>query len=299
MRRAFTGVGTALVTPFTRSGDLDEAAVRRLGRRQIDAGVHFLCPCGTTGENPTLSDAERLRIVEILVEEANGAVPILAGAGGYDTKEVIHIAREMARAGASGFLSVTPYYNKPTQEGLYQHYRAFAASTSLPIVVYNVPGRTGVNVEVATLVRLAQLPNIVAVKEASGNVSQMCEICRAVPADFIVLSGDDALTLPLMAVGGHGIISVASNEIPAEMAEMVEAAERNDFAAARAVHARILPLMSINFVESNPQPVKHAMAAMGLLEDVFRLPMVSPKTESKEKINGVLKDLGLLKAALV
>jgi len=299
MRRAFTGVGTALVTPFTRSGDLDEAAVRRLGRRQIDAGVHFLCPCGTTGENPTLSDAERLRIVEILVEEANGAVPILAGAGGYDTREVIHIAREMARAGASGFLSVTPYYNKPTQEGLYQHYRAFAASTSLPIVVYNVPGRTGVNVEVATLVRLAQLPNIVAVKEASGNVSQMCEICRAVPADFIVLSGDDALTLPLMAVGGHGIISVASNEIPAEMAEMVEAAERNDFAAARAVHARILPLMSINFVESNPQPVKHAMAAMGLLEEVFRLPMVSPKTESKEKINGVLKDLGLLKAALV
>jgi len=299
MRRAFTGVGTALVTPFTRSGDLDEAAVRRLGRRQIDAGVHFLCPCGTTGENPTLSDAERLRIVEILVEEANGAVPILAGAGGYDTREVIHIAREMARAGASGFLSVTPYYNKPTQEGLYQHYRAFAASTSLPIVVYNVPGRTGVNVEVATLVRLAQLPNIVAVKEASGNVSQMCEICRAVPADFIVLSGDDALTLPLMAVGGHGIISVASNEIPAEMAEMVEAAERNDFAAARAVHARILPLMSINFVESNPQPVKHAMAAMGLLEEVFRLPMVSPKTESKEKINGVLKDLGVLKAALV
>jgi 4-hydroxy-tetrahydrodipicolinate synthase len=299
MRKPFTGVGTALVTPFTRSGDLDEAAVRRLGRRQIDAGVHFLCPCGTTGENPTLSDAERLRIVEILVEEANGKVPIVAGAGGYDTKEVIHLAREMARAGASGFLSVTPYYNKPTQEGLYQHYRAFADSTSLPIVVYNVPGRTGVNVEVATLVRLAQLPNIAAVKEASGNVAQMCEICRAVPSDFVVLSGDDGLTLPLMAVGGHGIISVASNEIPAEMVEMVEAAERNDFAAARAVHARILPLMSINFVESNPQPVKYAMAAMGLLEETFRLPMVSPRAESKEKINSVLKDLGLLKAALV
>ncbi|HMF94266.1 MAG TPA: 4-hydroxy-tetrahydrodipicolinate synthase [Vicinamibacterales bacterium] len=299
MRRALTGVGTALVTPFTRSGDLDEAAVRRLGRRQIDAGVHFLCPCGTTGENPTLTDAERLRIVEILVEESHGKVPIVAGAGGYDTREVIHSAREMARAGASGFLSVTPYYNKPTQEGLYQHYRAFAESTSLPIIVYNVPGRTGVNVEVSTLARLAQLPNIVAVKEASGNVSQMCEVCRAVPSDFIVLSGDDALTLPLMAVGGHGIISVASNEIPADMVKMVEAAERNDFAAARAVHARILPLMSINFVESNPQPVKYAMAAMGLLEEVFRLPMVSPKAESKEKINGVLKDLGLLKAALV
>jgi 4-hydroxy-tetrahydrodipicolinate synthase len=299
MRKPFTGVGTALVTPFTRNGDLDEAAVRRLGRRQLDARVHFLCPCGTTGENPTLTDAERLRSVEILVDEAAGTVPILAGAGGYDTKEVIHIAREMAARGASGFLSVTPYYNKPTQEGLYQHYRAFAESTSLPIVVYNVPGRTGVNVEVATLARLAEIPNIVGVKEASGNVSQMCEIVRAVPADFIVLSGDDALTLPLMAVGGHGIISVASNEIPAEMVEMVEAAERNDFAAARAVHARILPLMSINFIESNPQPVKAAMAAMGLLDEVYRLPMVPPKADSKAKIGAVLKELGLLKGALV
>jgi len=299
MRRAFTGVGTALVTPFTRSGDLDEAAVRRLARRQIDAGVHFLCPCGTTGENPTLSDAERLRIVEIVVEEANGKVPVLAGAGGYDTREVIHTAAEMARRGVSGFLSVTPYYNKPTQDGLYQHYRAFAESTPLPIVVYNVPGRTGVNVEVATLARLAQIQNVVGVKEASGNVSQMCEICRAVPSEFIVLSGDDALTLPLMAVGGHGIISVASNEIPAEMVAMVQHAERNDFAAARAVHARILPLMTVNFVESNPGPVKAAMAAMGLIEETFRLPMVAPRAESKEKILAVLKSLGLLKAALV
>jgi 4-hydroxy-tetrahydrodipicolinate synthase len=299
MRRPFTGVGTALVTPFTRSGEVDEAAVRRLARRQIDAGVHFLCPCGTTGENPTLTDAERLRIIEVLAEEANGKLPILAGAGGYDTRELIHLAREMAGRGVSGFLSVTPYYNKPTQEGLYQHYRAFAESTSLPIVVYNVPGRTGVNVEPSTLARLAEIPNIVGVKEASGNVSQMCEILRAVPADFLVLSGDDALTLPLMAVGGHGIISVASNEIPAEMAQMVEAAERNDFAAARKIHARILPLMSVNFIESNPQPVKYAMAAMGLVEEVFRLPMVSPKPESKEKIANVLKELGLLKAALV
>jgi 4-hydroxy-tetrahydrodipicolinate synthase len=299
MRRAFTGVGTALVTPFTRSGDLDEAAVRRLARRQIDAGVHFLCPCGTTGENPTLSDAERLRVVEIVVEEAGGNVPVLAGAGGYDTREVIHTAAEMARRGVSGFLSVTPYYNKPTQEGLYQHYRAFAASTRLPIVVYNVPGRTGVNVEVSTLARLAQIENIVGVKEASGNVSQMCEICRAVPSDFIVLSGDDALTLPLMAVGGHGIISVASTALPAEMVAMVQHAEGNDFAAARAVHSRILPLMTVNFVESNPGPVKAAMAAMGLIEETFRLPMVAPKAESKEKILAVLKSLGLLKAALV
>src|SRR6195256_4867306 len=270
MRTPFTGVGTALVTPFTKSGDLDEAAVRRLARRQIDAGIHFLCPCGTTGENPTLTDAERLRTIEIVVEESKGKVPVLAGAGGYDTKDVIHIAGEMARRGASGFLSVTPYYNKPTQEGLYQHYRAFAESTTLPIIVYNVPGRTGVNVEVPTLARLAQIPNIVGVKEASGNVSQMCDVCRAVPADFIVLSGDDALTLPLMAVGGHGIISVASNEIPAEMVEMVETAERNDFAAARKVHARIFPLMSANFIESNPGPVKAAMAAMGLGEGGYR-----------------------------
>ena len=298
MRRPFTGVGTALVTPFTKSGDLDEAAVRRLARRQIDAGVHFLCPCGTTGENPTLTDAERHRIIEIVVEEAKD-VPVLAGAGGYDTRELIHTAGEMAHRGVSGFLSVTPYYNKPTQEGLYQHYRAFAESTLLPIVVYNVPGRTGVNVEPSTLARLAQIPNIVGVKEASGNVSQMCEIVRAVPADFLVLSGDDALTLPLMAIGGHGIISVAGNEIPAEMVEMVEAAERNDFAAARAVHARILPLMSVNFVESNPQPVKFAMAAMGLIEETFRLPMVSPAAASKDKITVVLKELGLLKGALV
>ena len=299
MRTPFTGVGTALVTPFTKNGDLDEAAVRRLARRQIDAGVHFLCPCGTTGENPTLTDAERLRIIEIVVEESKGTVPVLAGAGGYDTKEVIHIAAEMARRGASGFLSVTPYYNKPTQEGLFQHYRAFAESTRLPIVVYNVPGRTGVNVEAATLVRLAKIPNIVGVKEASGNVGQMCDIVNAVPSEFLVLSGDDALTLPLMAIGGRGIISVAGNEIPAEMVQMVEAAERNDFAAARAVHARIFPLMAINFVESNPQPVKYAMAAMGLLEETFRLPMVSPTAASKEKINGVLKTLGLLKGALV
>jgi 4-hydroxy-tetrahydrodipicolinate synthase len=295
MRTPWTGVGTALVTPFTRSGELDEKAVRRLGRRQIDAGIHFLVPCGTTGENPTLSLAERLRIVEILVDEAGGKVPVLAGAGGYDTREVIHLAHEMAKAGAQGLLSVTPYYNKPTPDGLFEHYRAIAESTPLPVIVYNVPGRTGVNVDVATLVRMAAIPNIVGVKEASGNVTQMCEICRAVPPDFLVLSGDDALTLPLMSVGGRGIVSVASNEIPAEMVQMVEAAERNDFAAARAVHARMLPLMMINFVESNPVPVKAAMAAMGLIEEIYRLPMVSPRAESRAKILRVLNDLALAK----
>jgi 4-hydroxy-tetrahydrodipicolinate synthase len=297
MRTPFTGVGTALVTPFGASGALDEAAVRRLARRQIDAGIHFLVPCGTTGESPTLTEAERFRVVEIVVDEANGKVPVLAGAGGYDTREVIHTAADLAKRGVSGFLSVTPYYNKPTQEGLYQHYKAIAESTPLPIVVYNVPGRTGVNVEVATLARLSQISNIVGVKEASGNVTQMCDICRAVPPDFLVLSGDDALTLPLMAVGGRGIISVASNEIPAEMVEMVELAERNDFAAARQIHARILPLMLVNFVEANPIPVKAAMAAMGLIEESYRLPMVPPQPASRDKIVKVVKELNLLKAA--
>jgi 4-hydroxy-tetrahydrodipicolinate synthase len=297
MNTTFTGVGTALVTPFTRSGDLDEAAVRRLGRRQIDAGVSFLVPCGTTGESPTLTDAERIRSVEILVDEAAGAAPVLAGAGGYDTREVINLAAGMKKAGASGLLSVTPYYNKPTQEGLYQHYRAIAESTDLPIIVYNVPGRTGVNVEPATLARLAALPNIVGVKEASGNIGQMIEVCRVVPSDFIVLSGDDALTLPLMSIGGKGVISVASNEIPADMVQMVRAAARGDFAGALTVHNRVLPLMLVNFVEANPVPVKAAMAAMGLIDEVYRLPMCSPTAASKDRILKVLRELQLLKPA--
>jgi 4-hydroxy-tetrahydrodipicolinate synthase len=297
MRTPFTGAGTALITPFTRTGELDEAAVRRLGRRQIDAGIHFLAPCGTTGENPTLTSRERVRIVEILAEEAAGRIPILAGAGGYNTKEVMELFRELEAAGATGFLSVTPYYNKPTQEGLYQHYREIAESTALPLIVYNVPGRTGVNVEVATLVRLAAIPNVVGVKEASGSMQQMCEVCRAVPPDFLVLSGDDAMALPLMAVGGRGVVSVLSNEAPAEVAAMIEAAERDDFAAARVIHQRLMPLMLANFVESNPGPVKAAMAAMGLVEETFRLPLVAPRPESKEKILKTLKDLGLLKGA--
>jgi 4-hydroxy-tetrahydrodipicolinate synthase len=294
MRTNFTGVGTALVTPFTAAGELDEQGVRRLGRRQIDAGVHFLCPCGTTGENPTLSDDERIRSVEILVDEARGKVLVLAGAGGYNTKEIVHLAERVRLAGADGLLSVTPYYNRPTQEGLFQHYRAIADSTPLPIIVYNVPGRTGTNVEPATLARLSTISNIVGVKEASGNISQMAEICRVVPSDFIVLSGDDAITLPLMSLGGRGIISVASNEIPGEMVRMVESAERGDFAAALAVHRKIYPLMQANFVEANPIPVKTAMAAMGLLGEVFRLPMCPPRPESREKIIGALKGLGCL-----
>lgn len=293
MRTNWTGVGTALVTPFRSDGSVDEPAVRRLARRQIDAGIHFLSPCGTTGEAPTLSDDEKVRIVDLVVQEAAGKVPVLAGAGGYDTREVIRLMRRMESAGANGFLSVTPYYNKPTQEGLFQHYKALAETTSLPLVVYNVPGRTGVNVEPPTLVRLAGLANIVAVKEASGNVSQMADICASVPESFIVLSGDDTLTLPLMAIGGRGIISVASNEAPGEMVQMVELAEKGDFRGARKLHTWLHPLMTVNFVEANPGPVKAAMAAMGLLEEHYRLPMVSPRPAAREKIVRVLQQLKL------
>jgi 4-hydroxy-tetrahydrodipicolinate synthase len=295
MRSRFTGCGTALVTPFTRDGAVDEAAVSRLARRQIDGGVHFLVPCGTTGEVPTLTEEEQVRIVELIVAEAKGKVPVLAGAGGYNTREVIHMGKRMRAAGADGLLSVTPYYNKPTPEGLVQHYRAIGDAVGLPIVVYNVPGRTGCNVDPATLLRLSEIPQVIAVKEASGNVTQMCEICASLPADFIVLSGDDALTLPLMAVGGRGIVSVASNEIPREMSQMVELGERGDFAGARALHQRIFNLLQINFVEANPIPVKYAMASMGLLEEVYRLPMVSPRPASKQKIDAVLQSLGLVK----
>jgi 4-hydroxy-tetrahydrodipicolinate synthase len=290
----FTGCGTALVTPFRQDLSLDESTLRGLVRRQIAAGINFLVPCGTTGESPTLSRAEHLRVVEITLEEAKGKVPVLAGAGGYNTREVIELAGEIEALGADGILSVTPYYNKPTQEGLYQHYRAIAGAVRLPIVVYSVQGRTGVNVEPATLARLAKIDNIVAVKEASGNIGQMATVLHEVPADFIVLSGDDAITIPLAALGGRGLISVASNEIPAEMTAIAQACLRNDFPAARAIQAKFLSLMNINFVESNPIPVKAAMARMGLLEPVWRLPMVPPSQANLARIEKVLSEVGLL-----
>jgi 4-hydroxy-tetrahydrodipicolinate synthase len=293
MRQQFTGCGTALVTPFKRDGSLDEAGVTRLARRQIDGGIHFLVPCGTTGEVPTLTDEEQVRVVELVVAEAKGRVPVLAGAGGYNTHEVIEAGRRMKTAGADGLLSVTPYYNKPTPDGLCQHYKAIGDAVGLPIVVYNVPGRTGCNVDPATLMRLSSIPQVIGVKEASGNMTQMAEICGSVADDFIVLSGDDALTLPLMAIGGRGIVSVSSNEIPAEMSRMVELAERGDFAGARALHKRILPLLMVNFIESNPIPVKSAMASMGLLEEIYRLPMVPPRPASKQKIDAVLHAVGV------
>jgi 4-hydroxy-tetrahydrodipicolinate synthase len=290
----FTGCGTALVTPFRRDQSLDEPALRALVRRQIEAGINFLVPCGTTGESPTLTRAEHLRVVAIAIEEAAGKVPVLAGAGGYNTHEVIELARELERMGASGILSVTPYYNKPTQEGLYQHYKAIAAAVRLPIVVYSVQGRTGVNVEPATLARLAQMDNIVGVKEASGNIGQMANVLHEVPPEFIVLSGDDAITIPLMSLGGRGVISVVSNQIPGEMTQLAQACLRGDYEAARRIQARFLPLMNVNFVESNPIPVKAAMAMMGLLEPVWRLPMCPPLPANHLKIEKVLESLGLM-----
>ena len=290
----FTGTGTALVTPFRRDGALDEPTLRALIKRQIDAGINFLVPCGTTGESPTLTHQEHLRVVEIAVELAKGKVPVLAGAGGYNTAEVIALARELAELGANGILSVTPYYNKPTQEGLYQHFRAIAEAVSLPIILYSVQGRTGVNIEPPTVQRLSQIKNIIGIKEASGNISQMCTILNAVPEDFLVLSGDDAVTLPLIALGGRGVISVASNEIPAQMTSLTQHALAGDFAGARQIHRRFLPLMEINFVESNPIPVKTALAEMCLLEPVWRLPLVAPKPDNRARIRAVLESLNLI-----
>ena len=293
----FTGTGTALVTPFLSDGSLDESSLRALVQRQIDAGINFLVPCGTTGESPTLSHKEHLRVVAITIEIAKGKVPVLAGAGGYNTAEVIALARELKSLGADGILSVTPYYNKPTQEGLFQHFKAIAAGVGLPIILYSVQGRTGVNIEPSTVLRLSQIENIVGIKEASGSITQMGAILRQVSTDFVVLSGDDSLTLPLISLGGRGLISVASNEIPAEMAHLVQAAIAGDFAEARRVHFRYLPLMDINFIESNPIPVKAAMAEMGLLQPNWRLPLVPPKTENLERIRAVLESLNLVERA--
>jgi 4-hydroxy-tetrahydrodipicolinate synthase len=290
----FQGCGTAMVTPFRKDGSLDELTLRSLVKRQIDEGINFLVPCGTTGESPTLAHREHLRVVEITLEEAKGRVPVLAGAGGYNTAEVIELAKEIKAMGADGILSVTPYYNKPTQEGLYLHYKAIASAVKLPIIVYSVQGRTGVNVEPATLKRLAEVDYIVGVKEASGNIGQQAAVVHQVPRDFAVLSGDDAITIPLIALGGHGLVSVVSNEIPGETAALVQLALANDFAGARELQRKYMPLMEVNFVESNPIPVKTAMALMGLLEPVYRLPLCPPNSANQAKIEKVLEALGLL-----
>ena len=290
----FSGCGTALVTPFQEDLTLDEKALRSLVQRQLAAGIDFLVPCGTTGESPTLSHKEHLRVVEITLEEAKGKVPVVAGAGGYNTAEVLHLAKELQAMGADGLLSVTPYYNKPTQEGLFQHYKALSDTTNLPIIVYSVQGRTGINVEPATLKRMSELSNIVAVKEASGNISQIARIVHEVPQKFHVLSGDDSMTIPVVALGGKGIISVVSNQIPGEMTQMTRLALQGDYVGARALQRKFLPLMEMNFIEPNPQPVKAAMAYMGLLKPVWRLPMTPPSQQTMQAIEKVLSGLNMM-----
>jgi 4-hydroxy-tetrahydrodipicolinate synthase len=290
----FTGCGTAIVTPFRQDQSLDESALRALVNRQVEAKIDCLIPCGTTGESPTLTHEEHLRVVEITVQEARGRVPVLAGAGGNNTEKIVALIRELKELGVSGILSVTPYYNKPTQEGLYQHYKKLAEASSLPLVVYNVPGRTQVNVEPATLARLAEIPNIMGVKESSGNIAQISNILARVPNSFTVWAGDDVVALPAIALGARGVISVVANEIPAEFGELARAALRGDFAKARELQRKYHPLIDINFVETSPGPVKFAMAQMGLLQPVWRLPMVPPQQASQEKIETVLQGLGLL-----
>lgn len=288
------GCGTALVTPFNDDLSLDEAALRNFVEFQISEGIDFLVPCGTTGESPTLADNEHRRVVEIVVEQTRGRVPVIAGAGGNNTAHIIKLARECERVGADGLLSVTPYYNKPTQEGLYQHFKAIAQETTLPIILYNVPPRTNVNILPDTVVRLAEIPNIVGVKEASGDISQIAEIVNRVPATFKVLSGDDSMTLPLVAVGGVGLISVASNEAPAKLTALTQACIGNDWDAARQLNRELWSLMKANFVETSPGPVKAALAMMGKIKEVYRLPMVPVKPQTRDILRQVLVDLKMM-----
>jgi len=290
------GCGTALVTPFLGDGAIDEKALRALVAWQIESGIDFLVPCGTTGETPTLSHEEWRRVIETTIEVAAGRVPIVAGATSFCTAEAVQKAIEVSRIkGVDAILSASPYYNKPTQEGQYQHFKIIAEAVDKPIVVYNVPGRTGVNVEPDTLLRLSTMPNIVAVKEASGRISQIAEICGLLPPDFTVLSGDDALTLPVVSVGGVGVISVASNAIPKEMADLTRAALNNDWTQARAIYHKYLALMQANFIESNPMPVKAVLAMMGRIEENYRLPMVKMQPNLRARLEAVARSSGVVK----
>jgi 4-hydroxy-tetrahydrodipicolinate synthase len=289
------GCGTALVTPFKSDGSLDEAALRGLVRWQVESGIDFLVPCGTTGETPTLSHEEWLRVVDVTIETAAGRVPIMAGATSNNTREAVAKAKEIsARPGVDCVLTATPYYNKPTQEGVYEHFKAIAEASEKPLVLYNIAGRTGTNIETSTLLRLAEVPNIAGVKEASGNISQIAEVCATVPEDFLVFSGDDAVTLAVIGLGGVGIISVASNEIPAEMGAMTRAALSNKWDTARLLFRKYLPLMQANFIESNPGPAKAVLAMMGRIEEIYRLPLVPMKKENRVRLEKVAAEVGLL-----
>jgi 4-hydroxy-tetrahydrodipicolinate synthase len=289
------GCGTAIVTPFKADGSIDEKALRSFVAWQVESKIDFLVPCGTTGETPTLTRDEWLHVIETTIEVVAGRVPIVAGATSNCTAEAVERAKTVAAIrGVDAILTASPYYNKPTQEGQYQHFKAIAEAVDKPLVLYNVPGRTAANIEPATLARLAKIPNIIAVKEASGNLSQIADVCNAVPDDFLVFSGDDAVTLPVISLGGVGIISVASNEIPKEMAEMTRAALAGDWTTARKIHRKFLPLMQANFLESNPMPVKCVLAMMGRMEENYRLPMLPVKPETKIKLEKIAKEIGLL-----
>jgi len=289
------GCGTALVTPFKADGSIDEAALRSLVAWQVESGIDFLVPCGTTGETPTLSRDEWLQVIDLTIEVAAGRVPIVAGATSNSTREAVEKAKEVAaRAGVNAILTASPYYNKPTQEGQYRHFKSIAEAVDKPLVLYNVPARTGANIEPGTLARLAEVPNIVAVKEASGNMSQIADVLNAVPEHFLVFSGDDAITLPVIALGGVGIISVASNEIPREMAEMTSAALNHDWETARRLHRKYLGLMQANILESNPLPVKAVLAMMGKIEEVYRLPLLPMKRDTRSKLQRVATEAGVI-----
>jgi 4-hydroxy-tetrahydrodipicolinate synthase len=288
------GCGTALVTPFTKTGAIDRRALKALVDWQIEMGVHFLVPCGSTGEAATMTAAEHRRVVEIVVEQTAGRVPVVAGAGSNDTRRAITMSHDMEAAGATHLLHVSPMYNKPPQRGIIAHFRAIADACGLPIIVYNVPGRTGSNIEAKTTLALAEVDHIVAVKEASGNLGQIMEILRERPARFSVFSGDDALTLAVMAAGGDGIISVVSNMVPAQMAELVDRCRRGEYDDARRVHATLLPLMEKAFIESNPIPVKAALAMMGRVENQLRLPLVPLSDHHADALRESLVEAGAL-----
>jgi 4-hydroxy-tetrahydrodipicolinate synthase len=292
MSRSFAGAGVALITPFTKDGSLDEAALRRLVKRQVGGGIDVLVPCGTTGESATMTEEEQLRVVEITLGESGGKA-VLAGAGSNDTRVAIARSKAMAGLGVAGVLSVGPYYNKPTADGFFRHFSAIADASPVPVVVYNVPGRTGSNIDAPTQRRLGAHPNIAAVKEASGNLGQMMEILRDRPPGFEVLSGDDAFTLAMMAHGAEGVISVAANQIPGPMHDLVASAARGDFREALRIHNRFLDLMNLNFVESNPIPVKASLALLGLCEESFRLPLCPPRDATREALRKLLRDLGV------
>jgi len=289
------GCGTALVTPFRQDGSIDEMALRQFVRWQIDSGIDFLLPCGTTGETPTLTHDEWLRVIDLTIETAAGRVPIMAGATSNNTQDAVAKTREASgRSGVDYILSATPYYNKPTQEGVYQHFRAVADASQKPVVLYNIAGRTGTNIETPTLRRLAEVPNILGVKEASGNISQIAEVGGTLPEDFLVFSGDDSITLAVIGLGGVGIISVASNAIPAEMTRMTQAALANKWDMARMIFRKYLPLMQAHFIESNPVPVKAVLSMLGRMEEVYRLPMCPMRPENRAKLEKVVTEVGLL-----